>query len=291
MCIDYIVVENTIIMPAKQDYNHIKLSYVTSFYDSTGSFSVLESFLKRISGYSPDLLSVIQFVVIDDCSNGIFKGSVPSNINLLFLRVADDIEWNISGARNLGATYARSDNLLMSDIDHHFPEATIRHLCSFNDIGRRIFRFRRIDTEGKKISSPPNILFMSRGRFLKYFGYDETFAGHYGSEDSYFRYWQRSNGASFRRFSKKHPVIADIYDESRREHSLVRDTSFNSVIMKGKMVNLRQFGSEKGSARLFLNFRWEILLNQTMMPPLFKPVKKPVWFSTWWLRALFSRKG
>ena len=49
-------------------------------------------------------------------------------LNLTWIRIREDIAWNQPGARNLGAVYAKSDKILITDLDHEFPEATLRAL-------------------------------------------------------------------------------------------------------------------------------------------------------------------
>ena len=50
------------------DKSHIRLSYVTHYYlDQERPDTVLD-LLARYQSYAPELLDVVQFVVVDDCS-------------------------------------------------------------------------------------------------------------------------------------------------------------------------------------------------------------------------------
>ena len=109
------------------DRQHIKLTYITHFYlDQKNPDTVVELF-RKYESYSSDLLDEVQFVVVNDCSKLEFE--IPDfNLNILWLNILDDIPWNQGGARNLGVTYARSDKVLLTDIDLEFPEQTLDYM-------------------------------------------------------------------------------------------------------------------------------------------------------------------
>jgi predicted glycosyltransferase involved in capsule biosynthesis len=48
---------------------------------------------------------------------------------------------------------------------------------------------------------------MSRARFLRFHGFDEEFAGHYGSEDYRFVKIQKYHGTRFPKFRKKYRCL------------------------------------------------------------------------------------
>ena len=120
---------------ALSGFSHIELSYVTTFYfNQTDSSSVVE-LLRRYASYSGDLLDRLQFVFVDDGSPTPVEPPADLELNLLLLRLPVDVPWNHAAARNLGAVCARSDKLLLTDVDHEFPEDTLRRIVALGPCG------------------------------------------------------------------------------------------------------------------------------------------------------------
>lgn len=102
------------------DKSHIDLTYVTHFYCNQKKIDAVTELLKQYEQYPSELLDRIEFVIIDDCSP--IEYEIPDiNLNFRWLRITTDIQWNQGGARNLGVTFAKSDKILLSDLDHAFP--------------------------------------------------------------------------------------------------------------------------------------------------------------------------
>ena len=78
--------------------------------------------LRRYASYSGDLLDRLQFLIVDDGSPIPVTLPADLDLNVLLLRIPGDVPWNHAAARNLGAVYARSDKLLLTDVDHEFPQ-------------------------------------------------------------------------------------------------------------------------------------------------------------------------
>lgn len=210
--------------------------------------------------YSPELLDKVEFVIVDDGSPIAYE--VPKfNLNLRWLKINEDIRWNQSGARNLGFTYARSDKVLVTDLDHIFYENTLSHLANNKFSPHYIYKHRRthIHRNGFKERNylgAGNIFFMSRAVFLKYFGYDEEFAGNYGCEDNFCdKYFSK------KKFFYRERDNSDVNRE-KSYHSLIRDADLNSKIYEKKIQKMDEFGPEYAHSRLFLNFTWRIISDQ-----------------------------
>ena len=99
-------------MTESADYSHIELSYVVPVYFNTGNTSALADLLRTYAGYDSALLDRLQFIIVDDCSPTPPEIPADIDLNILLLRINEDIAWNQPGARNLGITYARSDKML-----------------------------------------------------------------------------------------------------------------------------------------------------------------------------------
>jgi hypothetical protein len=248
----------------RASHAHIGLTYITHFYCNQSNIDAVVSLLRGYSLYPRQILDRIHFVIVDDGSPVQYE--VPSfNLNLTWLKIDQDIRWNQSGARNLGAVYAKSDSILLTDVDHVFGADALQALLARGSCGKRLYRIHRRDPHsGEFVCSHPNIFLMSRARFFEFGGYDEEFAGSYGAEDARFAKHQQAHGTLLRHLPKA------IYCEDRAEidrdhgyHSLQRDYSFNTPIDSRKKLELVHFGAAGGHARRSLNFTWSTLSEQS----------------------------
>jgi hypothetical protein len=250
----------------KADWSHIGLSYVTHFYLDQDSPEAVLGMLRQYERYDPKLLDLLHFVVVDDGSPLRFE--IPHfDLNLTWLRVDEDIRWNQSGSRNLGVVYAKSDKVLMTDLDHEFPQE------------------RDVET-GALRKGHSNTFFLSRARFMRFGGYDEEFSGHYGSEDTRFVKYMKGQGTRFRYFPKRYVCFyrRDI-DRSGGYHSLLRDLSFNTPVDSRKKLDMEIHGHEAGHSRMFLNFTWTKVRESRREITFTRPVDR-AWKRLWILRWL-----
>jgi hypothetical protein len=268
------------------DKQHICLTYIIHYYFDQDSESVLLDLLNEYNNYSKNLLDIIQFVVVDDGSPLIFK--VPKyDLNITWLRITDNIPWNQGGARNLGVTYAKSDKVLIADLDHKFPEHTLEKMTKMRNLGNKFYKIWKYDIHSELYGRPhPNTFLISRGRFLRLYGYDEEYSGGYGAEDYRFVKFQKYHGSWQRKLSKKYYCInrKDI-DRESSYHSLKRDMSRNTPIDQRKRNELLYWGRDSGHSRIFLNFRWEVVFQHNRIS---KPTRdsRRLWKHLWLFRTL-----
>lgn len=129
-------------------------------------------------------------------------------------RIDVNVRWNQDAARNIAVHRAQTEWLLLTDIDHIPPEKTLRSLIedesiptitksagrkeqTYHTVGeperintKKVYCFRRMtlygmEKKGDRLSpyhSHPNSWFMTRGVYEKIGGYDERFAGMYGTD-------------------------------------------------------------------------------------------------------------
>jgi glycosyltransferase involved in cell wall biosynthesis len=248
--------------PTLPGINPIALSFVIPCYFDQENSESLTELLRMYGGYDAELLDRIQFVIVDDGSPVPVSLPEELNLNIRLLRIRENIPWNQGGARNLGVVYSGSDKVLAADLDHLFPEKTLRHIVAMPRLGRKIYRFHRLDTEGNFIKPPPSFFLFSRGRFFKLFGVDEEFCGAYGSEDGMFWRWQRYNGTRFGYLGKSFPTRLRECDRDLSYHTLVRDTSVNHGLKKRKLQELAEWGPIGCHSRKFLAFTWDLVEDQ-----------------------------
>lgn len=242
-----------------QDKQHIRLTCVINYYlDRDLDITVLDV-LSKYSKYSSDLLDVIQFVVVDDGSP--VELDIPEyDLNITWLRITEDIPWNIGGSKNLGVVYAKSDKVLISDLDHEFPEHTLKKMTEMRNLGRRFYKVWRKHEDTNIIGRPhSNTFLISRGRFLKLYGYDEEYCGGYGAEDYRFVKFHKYHGSWQRKLPKEFYCVRRKIKKDTDYISLKRDFVRNTPIDQRKRNELLYWGEESGHSRMFLNFKWDVV--------------------------------
>jgi hypothetical protein len=271
----------------EDDMQHIQLTYITHFYFDQKKPDTLIDLLKTYEGYPKELLDVMHFVIVDDCSP--LRFNMPeTSLNLTWLRISDDITWNQGGARNLGAVYAKSDKILLTDLDFIYPVETLKKMVSSGNPGKRFYKIRIKDPQtGKAGKGHSNNFFMSRARFLRLFGYDEEYSGGYGAEDYRFVKYQKAHGSWQRYLSRQYTCSRRTkIDRDAAYHSLNRDFSRNTPIDRRKRSELIYYGAESGHSRMFLNFAWDIVGQQRRPKIARKPNR--LWKPMWILRTLLG---
>ncbi len=266
------------------DKSHIKLTCVANFYCNQLSIDMVTDLLRKYEGYPRDLLNHVEFIIVDDGSP--LKYKIPQfSLNVTWLCINEDIKWNHAGAKNLGVVYAKSDKIIITDIDHDFPPETLQYLVDGPHPGRYIYKFPRRDAKNyEKIISHANTFFMSRARFMRHYGYDEEFAGHYGHEEYQFLRHHKYHGTKIRCLPEKYHCFHRVVDRDHSYHSLVRDLTYNESIVQRKRKEMQLFGVEQSQSRIFLNFTWQILY-QNRLEPLVPPLHRS-WYFFGWLRRL-----
>jgi glycosyltransferase involved in cell wall biosynthesis len=268
------------------DHAHIDLTYVAAVYFDQRDASTLIELLQTYAGYSRDVLDRTQFIIVDDGSPIEVKIPDDLDLNLLVLRITEDIPWNQPGARNLGMVYARSDKVLITDIDHEVPEATFRRVLGMRDPGRTMYKIHRRTHEGAPERAHPNTFVLSRARFLRLYGYDEELCGHWGSDDPMLCRWQRYHGTRFRYLPKSCYITRRKVDERRSYHSLDRDRTHNNIVSRRKIDQWKNHGPAAGHSRQFLCFHWQVALDRRRAEAPPPPKVNRIWARTWWWRWL-----
>lgn len=280
------------------DKQHIKLTYVTHFYCNQNNMESVFSLLRAYEKLPEDIRTAVEFVIVDDGSP-ISYDTGSFDLNITWLRINEDIPWNQAGARNLGVTYAKSDKIFITDLDHELPEAAFRYMINCRNPGRNFYKIYRESREngiikrgkicnvGDMYYGHPNTFFMSRARFMRFFGYDEEFAGNYGAEDFRFVKFQKYQGSRQHYLPKNIRCFEREVDREESYHTLNRDLSGNTPIDLRKKKECDLFGDEYGQSRIFLNFTWECKYRNNLVSKTLPPLKT-WWRPLWWFRYLFA---
>lgn len=268
-----------------RDHSHIGLTYITHFYcNQPGSFEHVSSLLEAYAKYPAEILDRMHFVIVDDGSPVSYE--IPDvDLNLTWLRITEDIPWNNPGARNLGVTYAKSDKIVLTDLDHQFPAETFAHILGMGECGTSFYKIHRTDEAGGIKRSHPNLFVMSRARFMRFWGYDEHYCGHYAHDDVWFSRFQKWHGSRQRHLPKRVRVFVRTKEQRSFTHSLVRDLTTNEVIYQEKRRAIAEEGAYQGHTRRFLDFKWEVDCERARTT---RPAKgrDRWWRRLWWFRLL-----
>lgn len=207
------------------------LSIVFAYYDNP---QMLAFQCGKLAQLTPSLLANIEVIVVDDASPDYPAVSViPEHfpVPLSIFRIHDDKPWNQDAARNIGAFEARGTVLLLTDIDHVVPEATIQALLKDGDTTEVFSLPRGAHFSSAVVAPHVNSYVMSRKTYWSIGGYDEDFWGMYGS-DWLFR----------QRVVRRHPIV--LRDDLSLE--LVTQGSIpdakNTVFSRRPSVGRRAFG-------------------------------------------------
>jgi len=194
-----------------------------------------------------------RYTLIDDAS----PTAAPSwfrHPNLSIYRVAQDIPWNIAGARNLAFHTASTEWVLCADIDHIVSAEALQKISRLDlEDPNRVYLFKRREQNGYVgVDAVINIL-MNRERFFEMGGYDEDYSGHYGREETFFL-------QCLRRHRIQQVMCEDIFLDWHprlgRTPWLSRDISVNAALFDRKMDQLRRGEYRNGPV---LRFEWEKL--------------------------------
>ncbi len=153
--------------------------------------------LAHLTSFASDLKEQLRIILVDDGSpdcpaESVVNVTPPCGMPLSLYRMDKDIRWNQDACRNLAASEAETRWLLMTDIDHLVPEQTWRRLV-FNRLSWKIvYTFNRVTGPAKSRRNPhPNTWLLTTDRFEATGGYDERFAGWYGTDGDFKRRLQR----------------------------------------------------------------------------------------------------
>ncbi len=129
----------------------------------------------------------ISVIIVDDGSpdHPAFAEDLDG-MSLQIFRMQQDIRWNQDACRNIGAREATTEWLLLTDMDHMVPSKTWGKLIQTEWDEQAILTFTRVTAPEMQVYKfHPNTWFMTKAMFDKTGGYDERFAGYYGTDGDF----------------------------------------------------------------------------------------------------------
>lgn len=165
------------------------LTLVYAYYENP---NMLARQLREWESYEDAHKQQLEIIVVDDCSQRVPALSVVKHYNvalpLTLYRIGVDIPWNQDGARNLAMRHCQTEWALMTDMDHMLPAHQVAAVLAFEPQAGNYYMPGQHLTCGSDLGRPhPNSYLMRREDFWQAGGYDEDFAGYYGSDGNFRR--------------------------------------------------------------------------------------------------------
>jgi len=161
------------------------LTLVMAYYENP---VMLAHHLHEWRAWSDRARKEIAVVIVDDGSPRNPAIDVLQGFNVLQLslyRIDVNIPWNQDGARNLAMKEAKTDWVLMTDMDHLLLPSEADRLLDMPKQRGYYYMPARRTIAGKQCEPHFNSYVMHRKDFWRIGGYDEDFAGFYGSDGNF----------------------------------------------------------------------------------------------------------
>lgn len=153
-----------------------------AYYLNAGMLAVQ---YEHLAAFAPDLKAHLNLIVVDDGSprDPAMPPARDPGFNVELYRMLKDVRWNQDACRNLAAARACTEWLLLTDMDHMVPEATLRTVMAKKLDPRTVYRFSRVSAPDMAPYKPhPNSWLLTREVYDRMGGYDEALAGLYGTD-------------------------------------------------------------------------------------------------------------
>lgn len=125
----------------------------------------------------------VRWVVVDDGSPRWPAKPISCCVAMDVFRIEIDVRWNQDAARNIAVHESYTPWLLLTDMDHWVPKETWERILEADLNEGKVYRFSRVsEPELGPYKPHPNSWLMHRDIWNAIGGYDERFAGYYGTD-------------------------------------------------------------------------------------------------------------
>lgn len=159
------------------------ITVVMAYYENP---TMLKRHYAAFAAMSEPVRERVCLIVVDDGSPE--HPAQPEDCGIAFelYRMGVDIRWNQDACRNLGVDRACGGWILLTDIDHMIPESTLRGIMRAELNPNVVYKFARVSEPDMFPYKPhPNSWLMTKAMYDKIGGYDERFAGLYGTDGDF----------------------------------------------------------------------------------------------------------
>jgi hypothetical protein len=128
----------------------------------------------------------VRWIVVDDGSPRWPAQPFPCPVHMEVYRIDVDVRWNQDAARNIAVSQSNTPWILLTDMDHWIPHATWKRILNGSLDESKAYKFSRISEPEMEFYKPhPNSWLMTRDLWNDIGGYDERFAGFYGTDSDF----------------------------------------------------------------------------------------------------------
>lgn len=162
-----------------------KVTLIMAYYINS---TMLHKQLEHMAGYPQDIKNNLEVIIVDDCSpQNPAKIHRDIGCRVRLYRTEVDVRWNQDFCRNLAASKAENNWLLLTDIDHMIPAETLKVVMTAGDLAENsAYKFSRATMPLLAPYKPhPNSWFLSKRLYSDVGGYDERLAGYYGTDGDF----------------------------------------------------------------------------------------------------------
>jgi hypothetical protein len=163
---------------------------VMAYYDNP---RMLQLQLHEWRMYRDSEKAALRVVIVDDGSpthpaKDVILDNEPVGFPIKLFRVTPNIPWNQDGARNLAMQNVETQWALMTDMDHMLERRQVSKMLDFVSHNARVGTYylpARVDFDSRPNYPHANSYVFNVADFWKMGGYDEDFAGVYGSDGNF----------------------------------------------------------------------------------------------------------
>lgn len=157
------------------------ITLVYAYYENPVMFAFQQDVW---AAYPQHLIEKINLIVVDDGSQ---REPAKKYWNPVFesarlYRVDVNIPWNQNGARNLAMLECGTEWALMTDMDHVLYPADAERMLTGGYMSGKVYMPQRLTHDRKPYKRHPNSFLIEKELFWQSGGYDEDFAGYYGTD-------------------------------------------------------------------------------------------------------------
>ncbi len=161
----------------------MQLTIVMAYYENS---NMLARHYAAFAAMAEPVRECLRLILVDDGSPNYPLQPQPCGVEQEVYRMGVDVRWNQDACRNLGVDRAPPGWVLMTDIDHLIPEWVLSGLMHRKLDSETVYRFsRRSEPDMSEYKPHPNSWLMTKAMFDKIGGYDERFAGLYGTDGEF----------------------------------------------------------------------------------------------------------
>ena len=163
------------------------VSLIMAYYENPTMLQIHYDHIKKLPA---SIRGQMYLVIVDDGSPVESVAKPPSEdlgiCGFQLYRMDQDIRWNQDACRNIGARHAETEWMILTDMDHVVPVETWVQLTGRSWCRDVAYTFgRKMMPDMKDYKAHPNSWFMSKRLYDEMGGYDERFAGIYGTDGDF----------------------------------------------------------------------------------------------------------